>query len=179
MATDKTKVLIYEKNGVDLEDACELDLSGDNVYFDNTSNSFIADNTQGAIEEARETAAGFPRAGLALVQNGTMGDGDLVSYSHLTPNTPIVFPVNTQINEITFSNNRTSVECDFNIYDGGIGGTLVKTLNTSTGGNVYQTFDVNADNLTFNAGEIIQIEYVDQGTNARDMVLTLWISRIP
>jgi len=148
--------------------------------FDNSTNSFAADDAQAAIEEARDTAAGFPRAGLVLVQNGTMRNGDLVSYSNLTPNTPIVFAVNTQINEVTFSNKRNSVECDLEIYDGGIGGTLIKTLNVSTGAGVKtQIFDVTVDSLTFSAGDIIQIEYVDQGTNARDMVVTLWISRIP
>lgn len=140
---------------------------------------FAAEDTQSAIIEAKESAAGFPRSGLALVQNGTMNNGDLVSYSHLTPGTPIVFPVNTQINEITMSNNRTSVECDLEIYDGGTGGTLVKTVSFSTGGDKSDVADINVDNLTFNAGDEIQIVYVDQGTNARDMVVVLWISRIP
>ena len=150
------------------------------VPFDNDTNNFVSEDTQSAIEEARDTAAGFPRAGLALVQNGTMGDGDLVSYSHLTPQTPIVFPVNTKLNEITFSNNRNSIECDLEIYDGGIGGTLIKTVNISTGAGVAtQAVDLNIDNITFNAGDKIQIIYRDQGTNARDMVVVLWISRIP
>jgi hypothetical protein len=141
---------------------------------------FVSEDTQAAIIEARESAAVFPRSGLSLVQNGTMGNGDLVSYSNLTPATPIIFPVNTQINEITFSNNRNSIECALEIYDGGTGGTLVKTVAISTGGGVKsQAVDLNADNLTFNAGDEIQIIYKDQGTNARDMVVVLWISRIP
>lgn len=143
--------------------------------------NFTSDNVQDAIIEAKENAEGFPRAGLALVYNGTLGDGDLISYSNLTPEVPIVFPVNTKLNELTFANNRNSVECDLLIYDGGVsGGTLIKTVSVSTGAGVnYQSFDLNADNLTFNAGDFIQIEYSDQGTNARDMVVTLWISRIP
>jgi len=150
------------------------------IPFDNDTNGFASEEVQSAIEEARDTAAGFPRAGLALIQNGTMSNNDLVSYSHLTPNTPIVFPVNTQINEVTFSNNRNSIECDLEIWDGGLsGGTLVSTLNVSTGTELTQLFDLNPDNLIFNAGDLIQIRYVDQGTNARDMVVTLWISRIP
>lgn len=152
----------------------------DQVPFDNENNTFTSETTQEAIEEARETAAGFPRAGLSLVQNGTMGDGDLVSYSNLTPQTPIVFPVNTQLNEITFSNNRNSVECDLEIWDGGTGGTLIKTVNISTGAGVStQAVDLNIDNITFSAGDEIQLVYKDQGTNARDMVVVLWISRIP
>ena len=153
----------------------------ESIPFDNSDNDFTSDDTQAAIEEARDTAAGFPRAGLSLVQNGTMGNNDLVSYSNLTPQTPIVFPVNTQLNELTFSNNRASIECDLEIWDGGVSsGTLIKTVNISTGaGNLIQAVDLNADNLTFSAGDQIQIRYKDQGTNARDMVVVLWISRIP
>lgn len=148
--------------------------------FDNDGTNFVSEDTRSAIIEARESAAGFPRSGLALVQNGTSNNGDLVSYSHLTPNTPIVFPVNTQINEITFSNNRNSVECDLEIWDGGVAsGTLVKTVSFSTGSIKSDVADINVDNLTFTAGNEIQIVYVDQGTNARDMVVVLWISRIP
>ncbi len=178
--TDKVKVLIYEQNGTDLEDACEYPLDADGLYFDPSTSNLTSDNVQDAITETLESAAGFPRAGLALVQNGISSNNDLISYSHLTPNTPIVFPVNTQLNELTFSNDRTSVECDLEIWDGGVDtGTLVKTINVTSGADNYEAFDLNADLLTFNAGEIIQIKYIDQGTNARDMVVTLWISRIP
>jgi hypothetical protein len=153
----------------------------ESIPFDNDTNGFNSDDTQSAIEEARETAAGFPRAGLALIYNGTTSNNDLISYSNLTPNTPIVFPVNTQLNELTFANNRNSVECDIEIWDGGVSsGTLVKTVNVSTGAGVNnQVFDLNSDNLTFNQGDFIQLRYKDQGTNARDMVIVLWISRIP
>lgn len=150
------------------------------IPFDNSSNNFQSETVQSAIEEARDSAAGFPRSGIVLLYNGTVSNNDLLSYSNLTPNTPITFPVNTQINEITFSNNRNSVECDIEIWLGSVGtGTLVKTLNVSTGaGTKTQVFDVNADNLTFTVGQEIQLRYKDQGTNARDQVITLWISRI-
>jgi hypothetical protein len=149
------------------------------VPFDNDTNNFTSEDTQSAIEEARDLAAGFPRAGISLVYNGTVSNNDLISYSNLTPQTTIVFPVNTQLNELTFANNRTSVDCDIEIWDGGVtSGTLIKTVNVSTGAGDNAVFDLNADNLTFNAGEFIQLRYIDQGTNARDMALVLWISRI-
>jgi hypothetical protein len=150
------------------------------IPFDNDSNGFAADEVQSAIEEARDTAAGFPRAGLTLVQNGTMSNNDLISYSHLTPNTPIIFPINTQLNEVTFSNNRLSVECDIEVWRGLAGsGTLLTTLNVSTAGGRTAVFDLNGNNITFVPNEQLQLRYKDQGTNARDMVITLWISRIP
>ena len=51
MATSNTKVLIYEKDGIELEFQEELDLSAENVTFDNAINGFDSDNVQEAIEE--------------------------------------------------------------------------------------------------------------------------------
>lgn len=150
------------------------------IPFDNDTNDFDSDNVQDAIEESQETAKGFPRAGLPLIHNGTVSNNDLISYSNLTPNVPIVFPVETQINEVTFSNDRTSVECDIELWldDVGGSGTLAKTLNISTGGGVTEVFDINADNVILSPGQILQLRYIDQGTNARDMAVVLWISRV-
>ena len=84
------------------------------------------------------------------------------------------------INEITISNNRNSVECDIEIWDGGVAsGTLVKTVSFITGAGNSDFVDINLDNLTFLAGDEIQLVYIDTGTNARDLVVVLWFSRIP
>lgn len=149
------------------------------VPFD--SEEFNSDNVQDAIIEAKQNAEGFPRAGIPLIYNGTVSNNDLISYSNLTSNTPIVFPVNTKLNEVSFSNDRASIECDLEFWRGGVSsGVLVKTISVSTGaGGFSQVFDLNVDDITFNASEILQIRYIDQGTNARDMALVLWISRIP
>lgn len=148
------------------------------IFF--TDIGFTSTNVQDAIIEAKQNAEGFPRAGIALIQNGSMGDNDLVSYSNLTPDTDIVFPVKTKLNELTFANSNTSVECDLEIYKNGTGGgNLIDTLNISTGGSRNAYFDLNADNITFEAGDYMKIIYKDQGTNASDMVVVLWISRIP
>jgi len=149
----------------------------DSVPF--SDNDFTSTNVHDAIIEAQENAEGFPRAGLSLVLNGTMGNNDLVSYSNLTPDTPIIFPVNTKLNEVTFSNNKNSIEADLELWRGGVGDTLITTLNINTGAGVKtQVFDLNSLNISFTAGELLQIRYKDQGTNARDMVVVLWISRI-
>jgi hypothetical protein len=58
-------------------------------------------NVQEAIEYAKLNAEGFPRAGLPLVMNSTVSDGDWISYSNLTPTVPIPFATKTKINEIT------------------------------------------------------------------------------
>lgn len=141
--------------------------------------SFTADNAQDAIIEAKQNAEGFPRAGLPLISNGTMGNNDLISYSNLTPTAVITFPVRTKINELTFANDRTSVECDLELWKNGVGsGTLIKTVSISTGSETFQAEDLNADNLILEVGDYLQIRYIDQGTNAADLALVLWISRV-
>lgn len=59
MPTKRHGVLIVETDGVELEYQEELDLDADNVFFDNTSNGFVSDNIQGAIEEAQNTGTEF------------------------------------------------------------------------------------------------------------------------
>ena len=147
--------------------------------FDNSINGFTADNAQTAIEEAKQTAEGFPRAGIILVNNGVQGNGDWITYSNLTPDAKIVFPVKTKINEVTFANSNSDVEFDLEVYKNGItGGDLIDTWSFNTGPGI--DFDY-LDGLTleFNPGDWIRLLYVDQGTNTSDLVVTIWISRIP
>ena len=141
---------------------------------------FTSNNAGDAIVEAKQNAEGFPRAGIPLIQNGLSSNNDLVSYSNLTPDTDIVFPVTTKLNELTIANTKTGVQFDLELYKNGTSaGNLIKTLNISTGASRNQLFDLNADNLTFTAGDFMKIIYIDQGSNASDLVVMLWISRIP
>jgi hypothetical protein len=150
----------------------------ESVFFN--SDEFNSTNVQDAIIEAKQNAEGFPRAGIPLIQNGISGNGDLISYSNLTPDTDIVFPVKTKLNEMTIGNTSTSVEFDLRIYKNGTApGDLVTTINVSTGSSRNAFFDLNSSNIIFEAGDYAKIEYIDQGTNAGDLVVVLWISRIP
>ena len=150
----------------------------DSVPFDNDSNGFTADDTQAAIEEAKQNAEGFPRAGIILVNNGTQGNNDWITYSNLTPDAKIVFPVNTKINEVTFANRKDDVEFTLKIFKNGItGGDLIDTWTFNTGSGVDFGFLDELD-LSFAAGDWIRIQYQDDGTNTSDLVVTVWISRI-
>jgi hypothetical protein len=148
------------------------------VPFDNATNGFIAQETQSAIEEAKQNAEGFPRAGIILTANGTQSNGDWISYSELTPSAKIVFPVNSRLNEITFSNNTPDVEFALEFYKNGTAiGNLVYTwtVNTSPGVDFSYTSGIN---INFVAGDWIRIKYIDQGDNTSDLNVVLWISRI-
>lgn len=140
---------------------------------------FAADNVQAAIIEAKQNAEGFPRAGISLISNGTQGNGDWVTYSELTPDVVITFPVNTKINELTWANSKTGVNFDLEFYKNGIAaGNLFYTFSVPDSGAVNYGY-VASLNYTFSAGDYMRIKYIDQGNNTSDLVVTVWISRIP
>lgn len=145
------------------------------------SSEFTSDNTQDAIIEAKQNAEGFPRAGISLVYNGTLGGGDFISYSNLTPDVDIIFPVNTKINEITFANDRSNVDGSVEIFKNGTApANLLTTIDISTtGGGRSKFFDLNSLNINLIAGEFLKLRFIDQGINPRDAIFVLFFSRIP
>jgi len=149
----------------------------ESVPFDNDDNDFNSDNVQDAIEEAKQNAEGFPRAGIRSVQNGVVGNNDWLGPNELTPNTPLaIFPVNTKLNEITWSNQNTN--CDFHIEFrlGSKTGTIFYTMYVTSPNPGYGY--VSGLNYTFSPGDVIYAQYKDDGQNCSDMDLILWISRI-
>lgn len=150
----------------------------DSVPFDNTGNGFSSDNVQEAIEEAKQNAEGFPRAGIRSTYNGTVSNNQWLGPSELLANTPlVVFPVNTKLNEITWSNQTTNVQFRVQFRKGSRTGAIFYTL-TVTSPNPGYGF-VSGLTETFAPGDTIHAQYIDDGTNASDMDLILWISRIP
>ena len=68
---DQIKVLIVERNGVDLDAQEEYELSAANVPFDNTSTDFDADNVRDALLEAGASAS----PGFNFGRSGNVGSG--------------------------------------------------------------------------------------------------------
>ena len=145
--------------------------------FANQANGFTSNNTQSAIEEAKLTAQGFPRAGISSVQNGTVGNNDWLGPNELLPNTPFtVFPLELEINEITWSNSNSNVAFDIQFRTGSKTGAIFYTLSVTSpnSGNGY----VSGLSYSFPAGTTIWAQYKDNGTNMSDASITLWVSRI-
>lgn len=121
---------------------------------------------------------GFPRAGLPLVNNGSQNNNDWITYSNLTPDAKITFPVKTRINEVTFANSNSDVEFDIQVYKNGIaGGNLVDTWSFDTGPGIDFGSLSNID-LDLEIGDWIRLKYIDQGTNTSDLVLVVYFSRL-
>lgn len=145
--------------------------------FDNSDNDFNSDNVQEAIEEAKQNAEGFPRAGIRSTQNGTVGNNDWLGPSELLPNTPfVVFPVNTKLNEITWSNRNTNREFRIEFRTGSKTGTIFYTMTVTSPNPGYGY--ISGLNYTFSPGDTIWAQYKDDGNNCSDMDIILWISRI-
>lgn len=148
------------------------------IPFDNATNGFTADEVQAAIEEAKLTAEGLPRLSINLINNGVTGNNDWISYSELTPNTNIIFPLPVRLSEIAWSNSNTSVEFSVEFYKNGrAGGDLLFTYGPVTSGAANFGY-VSGLNYEFAAGDWIIPKYIDQGTNCSDLVLSLWLQRI-
>jgi len=148
------------------------------IPFDNATNGFTAEDTQAAIEEAKQYTEGFPRAGIVLLANGTQTNNDWISYNELLPTAKIVFPVSVRLNEITFSNSNSDVEFALVIYKNGTNvGNIVYTWTVNTGAGVDFGY-ISGLTIDFAAGDWIRVKYLDQGDNTADLNVTLWVSRI-
>lgn len=147
------------------------------VPFDNTTNGFTATDAQAAIEEAKQNAEGFPRAGIRSTQNGTVSANQWLGPTELHPNTPmLVAPVTLKINEITWSNQNTNVEFRIQFRVGSKTGTIFYTLdvNPTNPGYGYVT----GIDYTLNPGDTVWAQYLDDGANCADMDIILWVSRV-
>jgi hypothetical protein len=153
------------------------------VPFDNSANNFVSTDTQAAIEEAKQNAEGFPRAGLPLTANGTVGDLAWITYTELLANPRIVFPVNTRLKEFTWNSANVNIRAtNFKFYKNGqAGGNLIATRTAPAGertaGFGYYVFPTDLD---FAAGDslYVQVDYTAAGTSLSDLALVIWISRI-
>jgi len=138
--------------------------------------NFDSDNAEDAIVESLNTSISLPRFPVILVMNGTMSNGDWITYSSLTPSAPIIIPTKCELREITWSNSRTSVEFDLEFYKNGRGTTAYATREVRSGGASKGQFLSLSD--AFDALDTLDIKYIDQGTNASDLVLVLFFQTV-
>ena len=125
----------------------------------------------GKFETADIEAA---RASITLTNNGNLGDNAWLGYRESIPSntTPIIVPWNCTLVEVSFSNNRTSVDGNLEFY-----------LNGLTVGDIYRTWNFTNVNIsqiltgisdTFTAGDALSFQWDDQGQNPRDVAVTLF-----
>lgn len=169
MPTDSIKVLVVERNGVELQFQEELDLIAHNIPFDEPG--FEADNVGDAVTETGDAVAVLV-VPISLVNNGTLSGNSFIGYSNLLPgdSTPIVTPLAGSFVGFTWSNSRT--DCDF---------ALEFRLDSTTATpfftwSVDNTQTAEIDLVTVEAvtsGQKFYVKYIDEGRNASDAAIVL------
>lgn len=148
------------------------------IPFDNATNGFTANEVQSAIEEAKQNAEGFPRAGIRATANGTVSNNQWIGPTELHPNTPLLIaPVTLKINEITWGNENNNVSFEIRFRLGSKTGPIFYTLTVTSPNSGYGY--VTGVDYILNPGNRIYAQYIDTGINAADLDLILWVSRVP
>jgi len=148
-----------------------------NPDYNGNVGALSADNVQDAIEEAYNNAPGkIARYTITLTHNGAVGNGTFFGYSNLIPGdaSPILFPFASTLTEFTFTNKKNKADY-----------TLKFRKNSTTATPFYTVSKVNTQffsdanvNETFAAGDTIFVQYQDDGANARDVGIVLFLQRV-
>jgi len=172
--------LVLNTGDVDLSvaDALNYILYSDqalSVHFKNNgevSNGFASSNAQDAIEEAKDLAqaAIFP---ISIVWNGTASGTFFFSYSNLTPNSPMIVPVESNFVGFTFSNSKSTADYILNFRNDTNIGTPFYTI---TKNNTQSFAQILPSPELFAGGDFISVQYEDDGTNSNDVVIQLFFS---
>jgi len=168
----KRKFACVEEDGINLPDYKERLVRASDTTFDNSTNGYDATDSQAAIEESLGTAISTIVIPITLVYNGTLSNGDWITYSNLTPDTRVAAPIDSTFLGFTWSNSRSSLEFDLVFRKNGRTQTPFYTYQIRNSPNKFA--QVTGLDYDFDAGDIIDIEYIDQGTNASDMALVIF-----
>ena len=156
----------------------------EDIVFDNTSNTFVAETVQEAIEEIADTLIpNLTRFGITTTFNSTVSSNQWLGYSELLPGntTPIIIPKKCKLQEITFSwTSVISIVGGIVTITGTVDGRFDLYKNGTAAGNiVYQKTFANAGaggigssiNISLNAGDFIIGRWVDSGDNPSDAAI--------
>lgn len=151
-----------------------------NPDYNGLAGTLTATTAQEAIEEVFNNAPGKQaRFTISLLNNSSMTNNQRFGYSELLPNSPVILPRKCRLKEITFTNQNTNTDAQFEIYrrspplstpTPGVTATLLYTWNIT---NSLTSILTNLD-LLFNAGNEILIRFVDTGDNPADATMVLF-----
>ena len=171
---NKLKIYVPEKSRwVILGDA-------DDVFFDNSDSDFTSSNAEDAIKEAgtlADAALNTPRYSIVLQHNSTVSNNTFLGYDSLIPgdSTPIVIPIKSILTEYAFSNQRSSADFTIELRKNS---TSAAPFDSESRTN-SKTYVKSGLNQSFNIGDTVFIKYIDQGTNASDVVILLLFKVVP
>ena len=165
------KVSILEKDGIEYDGPVEHELTASEVDFDSDGLTWTeAQETQTAIEDARADALSRPRYSIPCIMNGTMSNGDYIRYSNLASNPEIMIPIDSDLAEVTYSNNNSSADFDIVFYKN-------QTTTPFTTVEIRNSIDgvISGFAEIFDSGSKLYMKYVDKGSNASDLNLIVFM----
>ena len=111
---------------------------------------------------------------ILLTHNGLPSNGDWLGYSSLIPgdDTPIIFPLDCTLLELTFSNKNSDADFDLELYKNGL--TVTEKFHTINKTNIL-TFTETGIDEHFNANDKFYIKFIDQGKNPSDVAIILFL----
>lgn len=150
------------------------------VIFDNTTNGFISDNVQDAIEESKTSVVGSMFQ--TLFENNGTSTNIWLNYGANPASSNSVFavmPFDCKLVACSFTNAASSVDLDIqvNIANQGSSNTVNRTIIFQVRNDRVATFSFpnsNNSNLLLNQGDKVGVYIRDQGDNANDPVVTLY-----
>ncbi len=155
-----------------------------NQVFNNSSNGFVAVNTQTAIEESKASAVAKVRFTIVTIFNGTIGNNNWLGYSELVPGNqvPIRIPLGCKIKEITFAYKNTLLASDyvdgkFKLFKNGFTDPT-NVIHTEQFTNQLGGKNITGLNLTLAANDFIVGKWIDEGDNPSDMAIVYFFEVI-
>lgn len=132
---NKYKVLTVEVNGTDLENQEELSLNAVNTEFDNTSNGFVANDVQGAVEELNNRVVTSASPGFSFGRSSNVNSGTWLQCEGVPSNKAgrWVYVNSAEVRRVFVSNElQTTFSIEVYYHDGNeINLTLLGTVNIS------------------------------------------------
>jgi len=149
------------------------ELTADAVEFDNDGTGLQSTEVRSAILEVlnKANSAIFP---ISILYNGTATGNFFMSYSNLTPNSPMIVAVNANLVAMSFSNSNQNADYTLNFRNNTNIGLPFYSI-TKSG---VKSFSQAIPAETFNAGDFISLEYMDDGNNGQDIVIQLYFTVI-
>lgn len=148
---DDTKVLIYEKNGVELEAPEELELKADNITYDPTISGLTATDVKQGIDEIATTVSTSASPGFGFGKGGNVTSGSYLNCEGVPSNISgrYVYITNAVITRV-FISVQLAATFDVEVYshDGNgsnltlLGSISVGNPTPSTGGELVVNFPV-------------------------------------
>lgn len=158
--------------GIALEnsDTNRIFKDGNDMKFEDTTTG--EETTLFELKNGAELGA-IGRYAIVLQHNGTVSDGTFIGYDSLLPGntTPIVIPRDSILKDLSFSNSNSSADYTIEFRKNSTVATpfySVSKVNTK----LFTEIDIDE---TFSSGDELYIKYVDDGTNASDAVIVLFL----